>query len=709
MSDFTCKRTPLTLALMLAFGAPLTVHAQTTSSRAASDPDSVPTVVVSASALGVLHDDMVTPVTSLGGGELVRARESTLGETLANQPGITSSHFGAGASRPVIRGMDGPRVKILSDGAEIQDASTISPDHAVAFEPVLAERIEVLRGPSALAYGGGAIGGVVNIIDRKIPTAMPEKGIEGSAEVRANSAAREKTGAFEFTTAAGSNLALHLEGVKRDADDYRVGKDWAEGRHVKGSYKETETGTVGLSWIGQNGYLGASFTKERTEYGIPGHSHAFHDCHPHGDHLHCGGHDHEEEEGHEDHDHGEEGHDHDHEHEHEHEEVPVVKLDSERWDIRGEYRNPVAGIERVRLRASITDYVHDELEDNVVSTSFRNKGHDARLEFVHAPVAGWHGVFGLQTTRRDFEAVGEEAYVPPTLTKKHAVFLTEEYKMGDWRFEAGLRHEWQDIEVDAPGLADTDARGTSASVGAVWKLAPQYSLRASLSRSHRLPTAEELYADGAHLATSTWEIGNQDLSKETSNNVDLTFRKFAGDTTFSVSAFHNKVDNYIYARTLDNHEGFQLVEYAQRDATFTGLEGELRQKLTSNLSATLFGDYVRAKLDDGEGAGSRNLPRIPASRIGAKLDGEWNGWHGMVELYRVGKQDKVAEYETETAGYNMLNVGTHYSTRIGGVPTQFYARLNNLTDELAFSHTSFIKNAAPLTGRNLTAGVRVIF
>ncbi|AWL04811.1 TonB-dependent receptor domain-containing protein [Massilia oculi] len=705
MSDFSCKRTPLTLALMLAFGAPMAVHAQTTS-RAASDPDSVPTVVVSASALGVVDDDMITPVTSLGGSELVRARESTLGETLAHQPGITSSHFGAGASRPVIRGMDGPRVKILSDGAEIQDASTISPDHAVAFEPVLAERIEVLRGPSALAYGGGAVGGVVNILDRKIPTAMPEKGLEGSAEVRANSAAREKTGAFEFTTAAGSNLALHLEGVKRDADDYRVGKDWSEGRHVLGSYKETETGTVGLSWIGKNGYIGAAFTKERTEYGIPGHGHEFESCHPHGSHLHCGGH--EEEEGHDHDEHGEEGHDHDHEHEHDHEHgVPVVKLDSERWDIRGEYRNPVAGIERVRMRASFTDYVHDELEENVVSTSFRNKGHDARLEAVHAPLAGWRGVFGLQTTRRDFSAIGEEAYVPATLTKKHAAFLTEEYKLDNWRFEAGLRHEWQDIEVDAPGLVDTDARGTSASVGAVWKFAPQYSLRASLSRSHRLPTAEELYADGVHLATATYEVGNQNLDKETSNNVDLTLRKFEGDTTFSVSAFHNRVDNYIYAHTLDNHEGFQLVEYAQRDATFTGLEGEIRQKLTPTISATVFGDYVRARFDEGQG--SRNLPRIPAARLGVKLDGDWNQWHGMVEFYRVGKQDKLAEYETETAGYNMLNVGAHYSTRIGGVPTQFYARLNNLTDELAYSHTSFIKNAAPLTGRNLTAGIRVIF
>ncbi|WP_432378825.1 TonB-dependent receptor domain-containing protein [Duganella sp. P38] len=695
MTDFTLKRSPLTIALLLAFGAPATVHAQTTS-RTAADPDSVPSVVVSASALGVVGDDMITPVTSIGGGELVRLRESTLGETLGSLPGITSSHFGAGASRPVIRGMDGPRVKILSDGAEIQDASTISPDHAVAFEPVLAERIEVLRGPSALAYGGGAVGGVVNILDRKIPSAMPANGLEGGAELRANSAAKERTGAFEFTTGAG-NIALHLEGVKRNSDDYRVGKDWSEGRKVQGSYKDSDTGTVGLSWIGQNGYIGAAFTRERTEYGIPGHSHAAHDCHPHGDHLHCGGHEEEEEE----------GHDHDHDHDHEHEEVPVVKLTSDRWDVRGEYRNPVAGIERVRVRASFTDYVHDELEDGVVATSFRNKGHDGRLEFVQRAAGrlAWRVRPANHPPR--FQRDRRGSLCAADADQKHAAFLTEEYRLQDWRFEAGLRHEWQDITVDAPGLRDTDARGTSVSVGAVWKLAPAYSLRASLARSHRLPTAEELYADGAHLATNTYEVGNQNLDKETSNNVDLTLRKFAGDTTFSLSAYHNRVDNYIYAHTLDNHEGFQLVEYAQRDATFTGLEGEVKHKLSSALSATVFGDYVRARFDEGDG--SRNLPRIPARRLGAKLDGEWNQWHGMVEFYRVGKQDKVADYETATAGYNMLNLGTHYSTRIGGMPAQFYARLNNVTDKLAYNHTSFIKNAAPLTGRNLTAGVRVMF
>ncbi|MGH8855598.1 MAG: TonB-dependent receptor, partial [Telluria sp.] len=325
----------------------------------------------------------------------------------------------------------------------------------------------------------------------------------------------------------------------------------------------------------------------------------------------------------------------------------------------------------------------------------------------HVPLKGWRGVLGAQTTRRDFTTSGDEAYVPPTVTQKHAVFLTEEYKLDDWRFEAGARHEWQDIAVDSGSQPDTDARGSSVSVGAVWKFRPQYSLRASVSRSHRLPTAEELYADGVHLATSTYEVGNASLGKETSNNLDFTLRKFEGKTTYSLSAFRNRVANYIYAHTLDNHEGFQLVEYAQRDAVFTGLEGELRHKFSNALEGTLFGDYVRARFD--EGAGSRDIPRIPAHRIGARLNAHWQAWHGMLELVRVGAQDKVAAFEDRTGGYNMLNIGTHYTTRIGGVPAQLYARVNNLTDALAFSHTSFIKNAAPLPGRNLTAGLRLIF
>lgn len=698
MSELPRKSTPITLACMLALTLPA-VHAQAQlqnqpqpQAQTAAQPQAMAVVTVSASGLALGQGDMSTPVTVLAGDELMLRREATLGETLASQPGIVASHFGAGASRPVIRGMDGPRVKILSDGAEVQDASTISPDHAVASEPLLAEQIEVLRGPSALAYGGGAVGGVVNVLDRKIPTRMPRNGLEGSAEVRANSGADEKAGAFELTGGSG-NIAIHAEGARRSADAYGVGSGWAGGNKVNGSYNDTETGSVGVSWIGADGYLGAAYTSQKAEYGLPGHMHEFAACHPENGHLHCG----EDEHGHAD----------EHAGEHVEEGVPYVKLDSERWDLRGELRNPMPGFAKLRMRAAFTDYKHDEIEDGAIATTFKSRAHDGRLELEHAPLAGLRGFIGAQTTRRDFRALGEEAYVAPTVTEKQAVFIVEEYKFGDWRVEGALRHEWQDITVDSASQTDTSHKGTSASVGAVWKFAPGYSVATTLSHTHRLPSAEELYADGVHMATSTYEIGNADLERETSRNVDLTLRKHAGATTFSAGAYHNQVSNYIYGNTLDSHEGFQLIEYAQRDATFTGIEGEIHHKFSPLWGAGLFGDVVHAKLDDV--AGNRNLPRIPAQRLGVRLDANWQAWTGQLEWMRVNRQDRVAEFESATPGYNMLNLAANYDTRIGNTPVQLYAKAANLGNVLAYSHTSFIKNAAPLIGRNITLGMRVTF
>ena len=687
-------RRPLAAGLLLAFA-----QAPAFADEASDGGTTLAPVTVSASALTLGTDAMSTPASVLEGDALVLRRGATLGDTLASEPGIAASHFGAGASRPIIRGMDGPRVKVLSDGAEIMDASSISPDHAVALEPMLSRQIEVLRGPSALAYGGGAIGGVVNVLDDRVPTAVPEKGVEGSIELRAGSAAREGAGAFAITAGSG-NVAVHAEGLKRDANEYRVGDGWHDGRRVDGSYNTTDSGSLGLSWVGERGYLGVAWSLQRNEYGLPGHSHEYEDCHPHGDHLHCGGHD--------DHGHGHDDDDHDHDHGHAHG-IPYVELDSKRWDLRGELLDPLPGFTRLRLRAAHTDYVHDEIEkedgERHISTRFRSKAHDGRLELEHAPLAGWRGVVGLQTSRRDFSANGEEAYVPPTLTRKHAVFLVEEYALGDWRFEAGLRHEWQDIDVDS-AQRDRSHRGNSLSLGAVWNFAPQYALGLSLSRTQRLPSAEELYANGIHLATSTWEVGNPDLKAETSRNIDLSLRKTEGATTFSVGVFHNRVKDYIYANTLDVHEGFQLIEYAQRDARFTGIEGQLRQQLNPIFGATVFGDYVRARLDSG---GNRDLPRIPAHRIGLRLDAGWNAWSGEAEIYRVGRQNKVAEFESETAGYTMLNLGASYRGKYEGMPWLLYVKANNLTDKLAYNHSSFIKHAAPLVGRNVTVGVRLDF
>ncbi|PZP62059.1 MAG: TonB-dependent receptor, partial [Delftia acidovorans] len=528
-----------------------------------SDTPVLNEVTVKASGLGLTSADMSTPATVLEGDVLTLRQAATLGETLDGEPGIHASHFGAGASRPIIRGMDGPRVQILSDGSELHDASTISPDHAVASEPMLATQIEVLRGPSALIYGGGgAMGGVVNILDDKIPTSIPKNGITGSAQLRGSTGAGETAGAFSLTGGAGQ-LAIHAEGMARDAGDYRVGSGWApngqsQGR-VGGSFNRTDTGSLGLSWIGTQGYLGLAYTRQTARYGLPGHNHSFEGCHTHGDHLHCGGHDHGDEDGH---DHGDEEHDHDHG------SVPVVDLNSERWDLRGEWRNPTAGIAALRVRGGWTDYRHDEIEDGQVSTTFKNRAHDLRVEAELEPIAGWRGVIGLQTVQRKFSAEGEEAYVQPTETRRNSIYLLEEYRWQDWRWQAALRHERQTVDAQQSAISRSHS-GTSFSLGSVWKFTPGYSLSASLTQGNRLPTAEELYANGLHMATSTYERGNPDLKRERSQALDIGLRKTSGDTTFSVNAFHHRVKGYIYGATLDEHDGLQLLQYTQADARFT--------------------------------------------------------------------------------------------------------------------------------------------
>lgn len=325
-------------------------------------------IVVTASALEQKADETATPVITLSDDELVHRRQATLGDTLAGQPGINFDNFGGGASRPVIRGQTAPRVQSLSDGSNIQDASAISPDHAVTTEPLLLRGIEVLRGPAALLYGGGAIGGAINLLDDKVPTAIPEDGISGVAEGRLGTADKERSLVGGLTAGVGP-FAFHVEGVDRSSDDYRVPKKFGE-PHVDGSYNDTSTFSVGGSWIGDGGYLGVAYTRQRSEYGLPGHAHEYEDCHPHGSSLHCRGHGHDDD-------------DHDHDHEHDHDEVPFVKLRSERFDIRSEYRDPLPGFEKVRLRMSFTDYEHDEIEADEVATTFKNKAHDIRFELAH--------------------------------------------------------------------------------------------------------------------------------------------------------------------------------------------------------------------------------------------------------------------------------------------------------------------------------------
>jgi iron complex outermembrane receptor protein len=661
-------------------------------------------IVVTGQPLRRTADETAIPVTVLEGDELSYRRQATIGETLMSEPGIRADTFGGGAARPVIRGQTSPRIRVLSDGAQIQDASDVSPDHATVGEPLLLRRIEVLRGPAALLYGGGAIAGAVNLIDTRIPDARPSGGFDGVFELRGGTADDERTAVGGVTLGAGP-FALRAEGVYRDAEDYR-----APGGKVEGTFNETRAGTLGASWIGDNGYLGVAYTRHDSRYGVPGHDHDYQSCHPHGTHLHCGGHGHEEEE----HGHGEE----------EHEDVSIDLL-SKRFDIRGELRNPVAAIERIRLRAGFTDYRHFEIEgghddheghgdhghghddehgEEDGRTGFFNKGHDVRLEVEHAPVFGLRGVVGLQNNRSRFRTEGPEAFLPESVTKSTGLFLFESLDAGPVRFELGARQEWQRIRT-ADGR-EAEHSPTSLSGAAIWRFAPGYSAALSLSRAERAPTNQELFARGIHLATNTFEIGNAALGTERAQSIDLTLRKTEGPTRFSIGLFRNHIYDYIHADTLDRFEDFRLIRYGQRNARFTGIDGSVRHQVTPELGLAVFGDYVRAKFT---GNGGENLPRIPAGRLGLRADVKSGALFGEAEAYRVFEQDRIADFETETPGYTVVNATLAYRLPIGPTRSEVFVRATNLLNELAFNHVSFVKEAAPLRGRNFVLGLRTAF
>src|SRR5690606_1406260 len=391
---------PLPLAAGLVLGLAYPVVQARQAPAEVPDAATLPPITVSASPLGLDPLSMAQPAVVLDGQALFERRQDTLGDTLDGLPGIHSDTFGGGASRPVIRGQTAPRVKVLSDGSEVMDASGISPDHAVTVEPLLADRIEVLRGPATLLYAGGAIGAVVNVLDRKIPTAVPERGVQAEAEVRGATGTGERAGVVGITPGE-DQFAVRIEGLKRRTGDYDV-PDWPGGE-LAGSYSRASQGSVGLSWITPRGYVGVAYTYLESKYGLPGHNHEYEGCHPHGTHLHCGGH------GHDDHD-----HDHDHD---EGEAAPYTKLRSNRLDLRAEYTDPFPGFEKIRLRAGLTDYQHKEIEGGVVGTTFKNRGYDARLELEHKPVHGWRGVLGIQNAYSDFSAEGEEAFLPRSDTQ----------------------------------------------------------------------------------------------------------------------------------------------------------------------------------------------------------------------------------------------------------------------------------------------------
>jgi iron complex outermembrane receptor protein len=562
----------------------------------------------------------------------------------------------------VIRGFGGDRIRVLENGMGVGDASNVSEDHAVSTDPLSADRIEVVRGPATLMYGSNAVGGVVNVLDHRIPDHVPEPAVVGAAELRCGSNAEEKSGGASLDGGFGS-LGWHLDGMKRESDDYETPLGTLTNSDI-----DSAAVTAGASWIAKSGFVGLSYGGFDTNYGIPN------------------------------------------------PEEPVrIDLEQRRWDAEGEYNASLGFLRAIRARVGHTDYRHAEVEDTgEVGNTFFNKSWEGRVELPHRQLGAFLGSFGVQYAHRDFSAVGEEAFVPPTVTKNGALFLFEEIGSDPVKVELGARYEHQENTVEDPSLPQRDFDGVSGSAGLVWKPSPAWALAASLSRSARLPVAEELYANGPHLATFQFQVGDPTLKEETALGLDISLRRLTGWVTGEISFFGNRFDDYIFLQATGNDidvdgELVPEFQYVQTGADYRGAEAhldfELLHREPHHLQLELTADTVRAE----ERSTERPLPRITPSRAGIGVRYQGRSLWALVEARRTEDQDRVAPLETTTEGYTWYNASVGYRRVTARLVHDLVLRGLNLADELARNHLSPLKDVVPLQGRAVSLSYRLTF
>lgn len=640
-------------------------------------------LVVTASPTARTREELFQAAQALSGRELRSRVESSLGETVAREPGVNATFFGPASSRPVIRGLGGDRVRVLESGVGTGDASNTSPDHAVSVEPQGADRIEIVRGPATLLYGSSAIGGVVNVLDNRIPDEVPRDVLEGELRARGGTVADEALISGELNGGVG-RWAFHGSGVYRDADEYEIpgaaelheegeapDPDAAVGV-VPNSGMEADRFAGGASWVGPSGYFGASYSGYDSRYGVPGHGH--HEGTP---------------------DPGTE------------EEPVTIDMEQRRFDAAGRWRFD-GPVQALRVRFGLTDYEHVELEGSVPGTRFQNDQWEGRLEAQHG-LLGLEGAAGVQLLSRDFSAIGEEAFVPPNATDLIGLFLFEEADLGAVDVQLGGRFEYQ-RSTDESRAVETDYRGLSASGGVNWQAADLISLALSFSRSVKLPTAEELYSDGPHLATQAFEVGEPGLGEEVGWSTDATIHLHGERVEAQLSGFVNVFDDFIFQRfTGAEREGLPVLRYDQADALFTGFEAqadvEVLHRGTRHLVGEVWSDFVWAELT----APNVPLPRIPPPRVGAGLRYEGPPWNAAARVKRTADQDRVAPFEEPTAGYTTVEAEVGYRFLHGDWLHEVILQGRNLTDEEARNHVSLLKNMAPLPGRDFRIMYRLAF
>ncbi len=659
----------------------------------ADEPASAPLltlapVVVTASPLGRTLFEQAQPVSVLDGEKLRLALEPTLGETLSKTPGVRSSCFGPGASRPVIRGLDADRIRILQNGVNTIDASSTSADHAVSFDPVSVDSIEVVRGPATLLYGANAIGGVVNVIDNRIPDERIDVPVRGSVGTRYSSADSGFAGDAVLEGGAGG-FAWHLEGSRRETDDLRVPgharsarlrarqplEDGAreESGRLANTAMDTRGFSAGGSFIWDSGYAGAAFSGFDTDYGSAA------------------------------------------------EKEVTIDLRQRRWDLQGAFNTPAGGIKSVNYRFALSDYQHTEFEGAQPGTTFTNDGWDGRVEVAHEKIGPIEGALGLQAGRSDFAALGEEKFLPRVLTESRSVFLFEELSLTDsLKLQGGIRYDHITLDADAdPAFGPARSRtfdDVSGSLGFVYSLGADWSLALSASFSQRAPTGQELFARGPHIATGVYEIGDDSLSAEQALGFDLSLRKRTGRLTGSATVYYNRFPHFIGqfptgAVHAEEDESFPVFAYRDTEAEFYGGEIEATLHLLQpastgdTLDLELKADVVHAR-DINTGA---PLPRISPFHASAALDFRHGPAGARLEGVYSARQDRVADGELPTDGYFLLNAALTCTIHTGSITTDIYLKGVNLTNEEAREHTSFLKDIAPLGGRGIIAGVKLTF
>ena len=706
-----------TLAVTLLAGASAFPHAiaQTAGEEA---PETLSTVIVTGVGPSRETDEMIGNASAVTRDEIVQTLQASLGNTLDSEPGVSTTHFGQAASRPVLRGLGAERVLVLTNGIGVIDASAASPDHQVASDGIDAEKIEILRGPAALAYGGQAIGGVVNVIDGLIAEELPERNASGEAYGALNSVNDSgQEGAAKGKFVAGP-FVLSLSASARDFGDYDIpgfaessalraseeheheegeeeGEEHEEHEEVRdtleNSFVETGSLAAGLSWVGDDAFAGVAVRQQTSTYGLPGHEHH-----------------HEEEEG------GEEEEEHG-------EELPFIDLEQTRVDLRAGMGLDAGPFTRIAANLAFADYEHTEFEaPGEPGTIYESDGTEGRVE-LGTDVAGFEGAVGVQMLDKSLDAFGEEAFITKTDTKSAGVFAyqTREWDNG-FGVEGGLRYDTTELDNVNAGTSEFDLFSGSLGVHQHWESG--WFLGGQASWTERAPNESELFANGAHLATSQYEVGDTSHDKERGLNLEGTLR-WRGDTGFGFGAniFHAEFDGFIYLAPgvttidgviVDEVDELPVYLFTQEDASFTGGEiyadyrvdeGVLGADWTGKASV----DFVSADLDSGG-----NVPLIPPLTFNAALDGDWGLWKAGASVTVAGDQDDPGEGELPTEGYTTLDLRTALDVSelgFGRDGTELFLEARNVTDEEVRYATSVLKDSVPAPGRNIRGGVRLVF